>query len=359
MMNNHTNSKNLNKEKDKILSIVEHLVDGLLYFDEEQRLVLINPKAEEMLDVKGEHLINKSISEIIKIPAFKPFERFLSKDIASIFKKEVEVDKDLILEVSIIEINGEKEIAGTLMLFHDISRGKRVERLKTEFVSLVAHQLRTPLSSTKWALRMILDGELGEPTKDQKDFLEKTYQSNERMIKLIDELLDITRIEEGRYLHNPIFSDIESIIQFVVNSRKEQSEDKNLKFIFKRSEQALPRVKVDVSKLKLALENLIDNAMNYTLKNGEITISLKQVNEEIRCLIKDTGVGIFEEEQPRVFSKFFRGSNVVRLETDGSGLGLFITKNIIEAHGGRIWFESKPGEGSSFYFTLPIEKNHQ
>ena len=356
-MNNHTNLENFNKEENKILSIVAHLVDGLLYFNEEQRLVLINPKAEEILDIKSKNLINKSISEIIEIPAFKPFEQLLSKKITNVLKRKIEINKNLILEVSIIPINEAKQIAGVLMVFHDISREKRVERLKTEFVSLVAHQLRTPLSAAKWALRMILDGELGKPTKDQMDFLEKTYVSNERMIRLIDELLDITRIEEGRYLHNPTFADIESIIQFVISSRKAQIENKKLKFKFERSKRALPRVKVDVSKIKLALENLIDNAVNYTLTEGEVVISLEQIDAEIKCSIKDTGVGIFEEDQPRVFSKFFRGSNVVRLETDGSGLGLFITKNIIEAHGGRMWFESKPGKGSTFYFTLPIESN--
>ncbi len=347
--------KKSEEERNKSLSIVRHLVDGLLYFDEKHKLVLANPKAEEILGVKKKELMNKCISEIVKIPTFKPFEKLLSKNIQNIVKRKVEVNKELILEVSVIPIDIAKKGTGTLMIFHDISREKRIERLKTEFVSLVAHQLRTPLSGAKWALRMILDGEAGKPTQDQVNFLEKIYQSNERMIKLIDELLDITRIEEGKYLHNPTFTDMESIVQFVFTSRKKQASIKNLKFVFKRSKKLLPRVKVDVSKIKSALENLIDNAINYTLKDGEVTISLNQVGSEVVCSVKDSGVGIFEEEQARVFSKFFRGSNVVRLETDGSGLGLFITKNVIEAHGGRIWFESAPGKGTTFYFTLPVE----
>lgn len=344
------------EESKKTSAIITNFVDGLLYFDKENNLSLINPRAEEMLHVKKEGLIGKSITDLVKLSAFKPFAIFLSKGIEEVLRKEIQVAEGFVLELSIIPVVSGGEGLGTLIILHDISREKKIERLKTGFVSLVAHQLRTPLSATKWAIRMILDGELGKATEDQIDFLEKTYQSNERMIRLIDELLDITKIEEGRYLYNPIFTDIEPIIQFVINSYKEEIQKRNLKFRFERSEEPLPRIKIDVSKIKLAIQNLIDNAIRYTLPGGEVIIFIKRVNMEIECSIKDSGVGIFREEQERVFTKFFRGSNVIKMETEGSGLGLFITKNIIETHGGKIWFESIPGKGTTFYFTLPIRK---
>jgi len=230
--------------------------------------------------------------------------------------------------------------------------------MKTEFVSLAAHQLRTPLSAIKWALRMLLDGDLGKITDEQRDFVEKTYQSNERMIGLINDLLDVTRIEEGRYLYKPTLESIENLIQFVVNAYKEEMERKNLELDFKKPEKKLPRAVVDVEKIRLVVENLLDNAVRYTPPGGRVTISLRYVEKEkeIEFSIKDTGAGIPKDQQARVFTKFFRGVNVMRMETEGSGLGLFIAKNIIEAHGGKIWFESEEGKGTTFYFTLPLKE---
>ena len=230
--------------------------------------------------------------------------------------------------------------------------------MKTEFVSLAAHQLRTPLSAIKWTLRMLLDGDLGKITEEQKDFIEKTYSSNERMINLINDLLDVTRIEEGRRLYKPVLTDFEPICQFVINSYKEEIEKRKLKLEFKKPEKKLPQVMLDVEKIRLVIQNLLDNAARYTPSGGQVTISLKPTKgeKEIEFSIKDTGVGIPKDQQARVFSKFFRGANVMRMATEGSGLGLFITKNIVEAHGGKIWFESEEGKGTTFYFTLPLKE---
>jgi signal transduction histidine kinase len=225
--------------------------------------------------------------------------------------------------------------------------------MKTEFVSISAHQLRTPLSAIKWTLKMFLDGDLGKITKEQGEFLEKIYQSNERMINLINDLLNVTRIEEGRYLYNPVLADIVQICQSVIDSYKEEMEKKNLKFIFEKPKE-LPKVRVDVEKISLAIQNLLENAIRYNREGGEIEITLEEKEGKIKFSIKDTGIGIPKNQQHRVFIKFFRAPNALRMETEGSGLGLFITKNIIEAHGGKIWFESEEGKGTTFYFTLPV-----
>jgi len=228
--------------------------------------------------------------------------------------------------------------------------------MKTEFVSIAAHQLRTPLSAIKWTLRMVLDGDFGPITEEQRDFMEKTYKSNERMITLINDLLNVSRIEEGRFLYKPILTDIESVVQFVIDSYKEEIEKRKIKFEFKKPEKKLPKVMLDVEKMRLAIQNLLENAIRYTQPEGRVTASLKYVKKEIEFSIKDTGIGIPKDQQERIFTKFFRGGNAIRLETKGSGLGLFIVKNIIEAHGGKIWFESKEGKGTTFYFTLPVKE---
>jgi len=344
------------EEKNKTLAVITNFADGLLVFDTEKKLSLINPRAEDFFSVKSGDLVGRPILELSTFPTVEPVVKLVGGEIKGVFRKEVQIGESLILEVSTIPMIREEEELGALIILHDITREKMIERMKTEFVSLSAHQLRTPLSAIKWTLRMLLDGDLGVITDEQRDFIEKTYKSNERMISLINDLLDVTRIDEGRYLYKPILTDLEPICQFVINSCQEEAERKKLKLKFKKPEEKLPKAIVDVEKIKLAIQNLLENAIRYTKSGGEILVSLRHLKKEIEFSVRDTGIGIPKNQQARVFTKFFRAANVIRMETEGSGLGLFITKNIIEAHGGKIWFESEEGKGTTFYFTLPVKE---
>jgi signal transduction histidine kinase len=230
-----------------------------------------------------------------------------------------------------------------------------IEKLKTEFVSVAAHQLRTPLSAIKWTLRMILDGEVGEITDEQREFLEKTYEANERMILLINDLLNVAKIEEGRYFYRAYLTDLEPIVKSMVDYYQEEAKRKSITLKLVKMSDYFPRVMIDPEKIKLAIQNLLDNALHYTQKGGSVTVTLIHGDKDVLCAIKDSGVGIPKSQQSRVFTKFFRAENVIRMQTEGSGLGLFITKNIIEAHNGKIWFESEEGKGTTFYFSLPIK----
>lgn len=343
------------EEKNKTLSVITNFTDGLLIFDEKNNLSSINPQAEVFFEVKAQNLIGKQVSELITFPAFKSLIELVGLKIQEVFRKEMRLKENLILEVTTLPIIRKKEKIGKLAILHDVTREKMVERMKTEFVSLAAHQLRTPLSAIKWTLRMLLDGDLGEITDEQKDFIEKTYSSNERMISLINDLLNVTRIEEGRYLYKTVLADIETIIELAINFYKEEIEKRKLKVEFKKPKERLPQIMVDIEKIKLAFQNIFDNAVRYNRAGGRVTVSLNYDKKRIEVMVKDTGVGIPKEQQERVFSKFFRAANVMRMETEGTGLGLFIAKNVIEAHGGKIWFESEENKGSTFYFTLPVQ----
>lgn len=353
--------KRAEEEKDKTLAVINDLADGLLVFDRESKLLLVNPQAEFFLNIKTEEVAGNSILELAKLPNLKALMDLVGIEIKGIFRKEVQVKESLVLEVNTIPMMREEEKLGSLIILHDITREKIVERIKTEFVSLAAHQLRTPLSAIKWTLCMLLDGDLGEITKEQRDFIEKTHQSNERMISLVNDLLDVTRIEEGRYVYKPTPVNLEDLVRFVVNSYKEEINRKNLRLEFKKTEAKLPKIEVDVEKIRLIIQNFLDNAIKYTPNGGTVLISLTydKGKKEIKFSIKDTGVGIPQDQQERVFTKFFRGANVIRMATEGSGLGLFIAKNIIEAHGGKIWFESKENQGTIFYFALPVKKEFE
>ncbi len=361
------------EEKNKTLAIITNFADGLLVFDEHSKLSLINSQAENFFNVTAKETCERSIPELIKFPNLSLLINLLidvsqkeenkedkkndqSKfEIREIFRRELLIKDDLVLEVSSIPLLKDDKKTGALVVIHDITREKMIEVMKTEFVSLAAHQLRTPLSAIKWTLKILLDGDLGELNSEQRDFIEKTYKSNERMIDLINSLLDVARIEEGRYLYKPVLTEIEPIIQFVVNSYKDEVANKKINFEYLKPKEKMPKVLVDVEKIRLVIQNFIENAINYTPAGGQVTISLKHDKKEIELIIKDSGVGIPKDQQARVFTKFFRAANVMRLETTGTGLGLFISKNIVEAHQGRIWFESEEKKGTTFHFALPIK----
>ncbi len=343
------------EEKNKTLSIINNLADGLLVFDAENNLVLINPQAAIFLELGGEKFVGKSTSELSEFSS--SFRSLINIFGEKIFRKEISLKENLTLELSTVPIPVGKKKIGSIVILHDITREKIVERMKTEFVSLAAHQLRTPLSATKWTLRMLLDGDLGPITEEQKDFIGKTYQSNERIIELINDLLNVARIEEGRYLYNPIPAVLEKIIQSALDSSQGEIERKKIHLEFKKPKKKLPKVMLDIEKIELAIKNLLDNAIAYTQPGGRITIFLDYNKKKIKFSIQDSGIGISKEQQKRIFSKFFRGTNAIRAETDGTGLGLFIVKNIIESHGGEVWFESEENKGTTFHFTLPTETN--
>ena len=342
------------RERDRTYNIINNLTDGLIVLDNKDKIVFVNSKIEELLNIKKIVIEGKNIKDISEIPTLKEIvESIVSKAGEKLFKKEISLEKpnEKVLEATIVNL---VETDERVIILHDITREKIVEKMKTEFVSISAHQLRTPLSAIKWTLRMLIDGEIGEITPEQKIFLEKTYKSNERMIALIKDLLNVTRIEEGRYLYNPIITDLDEIILKVISSFPEQIKKKKIKLEFKKAEERLPKVRADIEKITIALQNLLGNAIRYSFPGGEVTIFLESSENEVICSIKDEGVGIPKDQYNRIFTKFFRGANVMRMETEGTGLGLFITKNIIDAHKGRIWFESEENKGTTFYFALPI-----
>jgi len=347
--------RKLKQGKERTREVVNGLHDGILVFDSENKLFLINPRAELIFGTKPKEVIGKTISKLMEISSFESVLNLLKEK--KIFKKEISMKKNLILEVTITPLIKNNEETGTLIILHDVTREKEIERIKSEFVTLSAHQLRTPLSAIKWSLRMLLDEDLGKLTKEQRDFIEKTYRSNERMISLINDLLNITRIEEGRHIYQFLFCDFLKIIQSVIDYYREEMEKKKIQFEFKKPTKRLPKILADEEKIKLVIENLLNNAIRYTFSGGKIVISINLLEKEVEFKIEDTGIGIPKDEQLRVFTKFFRGVNAVRLETEGSGLGLFVTKNIIDAHGGKIGFKSEEGKGSTFYFTLPIKSS--
>jgi signal transduction histidine kinase len=190
----------------------------------------------------------------------------------------------------------------------------------------------------------------------QKKFLSRSYETNEQMIRLVNDLLNLTRIEEGRYDFTPHKTDIAALVAHVTDSFREQAKAAGVKLMVKkpRTKTRIPLVVLDAEKIEMALSNLIDNAIRYNKPNGTVEVSLAREVHLVRIKVADTGVGIPARQKEQLFSRFFRGDNVVKMQVQGFGLGLYIVKNIVERHGGTVTVESKENEGAAFTVTLPL-----
>ena len=234
-------------------------------------------------------------------------------------------------------------------------RLQQLDKAKSEFISLASHQLRTPLSIIKGYISMMIEGSWGKVNKEQGDQLEKVYLSNERLIKLVDDLLAVSRIESGRLEFDYKMTSLEEMVISVVEEFKKVAADKGLYLKYIESKKKIPLLKIDALKIRQVVQNLVDNALHYTTKGGA-SIYLKKDKDKVIFSIKDTGIGVSDKEKVTLFEKFSRGQSGAKIHTEGTGLGLYLAAKLVTAHKGRTWVESEgKDKGSTFYFELPIK----
>ncbi|QQR77655.1 MAG: PAS domain-containing sensor histidine kinase [Candidatus Moraniibacteriota bacterium] len=242
----------------------------------------------------------------------------------------------------------------------DITKEREIDSAKTEFVSLASHQLRTPLSAINWYTEMLLSGDAGALTDVQREYLEEVSHGSHRMVELVNALLNVSRIELGTFAVQPEPTDIITLAQDVIKELKPKILEKNFHVEEKFSEN-LPKMNVDPKLTRIVFQNLLTNAVKYTPPGGTISISvaMNQDGKIFTISVADTGYGIPKEDWPRIFTKLFRASNICEKETDGTGLGLYIIKSIIEHSDGTVAFKSEEGKGTTFTITLPVSGMHQ
>lgn len=355
------------EEKKKTSAVLNNLIDPIVVIDKNDKISFINPAAarafgfnEDDIGVKISKKNNYSVKNLSKLIEYDHvFEDQRSNKILKEGEEGIKVtvhgnDSDYKVVTANI-IDERKEHLGTLKAFHDITREKTLNQLKSEFISVAAHQLRTPLSAIKWAIRMVLDGEAGELNNEQSQLLKKGYVSNERIISLVNDMLNVSRIEEGRFDYSFTKVNVVEIIEERVSRSKDMIDDKEIKVEIS-SPKNLPKISVDKDKFTLVISNILDNAIRYTPHNGTIKIILKTSKGNLLIDIEDNGIGIPVIDQNRMFEKFFRAQNAVRLQTEGSGLGLFIARNIIKSHGGSLELDSEEGKGTRVFISVPIKK---
>lgn len=359
--------ENLEQIKAKDEAIISSIGDGLMVIDKNSNIVLVNKAFEKILgwkikEVQGKSLFKivptvdsagKNIAESKRLVTKTLKEHTTTTAIVSYLRKDRSL-LPVVLTVSPIIVKG--NFIGAVEVFRDVTKEKEIDKAKTEFVSLASHQLRTPLTTVSWYSEMLLAGDVGKLTPDQNKYLEEIYKGNKRMIALVNTLLNVSRLELGTSLVEPEPTDIIALAKNVVVEQKLKIEEKKL-IITQKFSTAVPIFSADPKLLRMVFQNLLTNAINYTPEGGKITIEIALSAERSKILIKisDTGYGIPENQQDKIFTKLFRADNVRDKDTEGTGLGLYIVKSIIEDSKGKIWFESEENKGTTFFITLPLK----
>jgi PAS domain S-box-containing protein len=342
------------EERDKEKAILANLSDGLVFVNKEGIIEAINAKAEKLLGFKAENVFGNKPEKLDKNSFTNLFEIFKDK-----YRKKGEFrptgQGDEVLKIYTVSVlDEEKRQIGIVKIVHDISREKFVDKMKSEFIMIAGHQLRTPLSAIKSAFDLLLKGDFGKLAVKQKKVLEQCFAYNEKLINIVDDLLEIFSIEEGKYYYQFVKTDLKSLIEEASKRYQETAREKDIKFNL-LIDNNLPEIKLDSYKIKLVLSSLIENSVSYTPRGGKVDVAASLRGDKVTISVKDTGIGISKESQPQIFSKFFRGGNALSFQPDGNGLGLFVAKNIVEYHEGKIWFESEVDKGTTFYVELPID----
>ena len=252
---------------------------------------------------------------------------------------------------------------GNLQFFmdvqRDITREKEVDRAKTEFISLVSHQLQTPLTAINWYAEMLLSGDVGRVTEDQSSYLAEVYKESKRMSRLVSDLLNVSRLEIGGVLVEPIPAKINLLIADIIKESKFVEKEKEVPVLFAKPKEEI-ELAIDADLFRQVLRNLISNATRYCSEQADAEIKVRLEKQAVGGIdslvisVMDNGIGIPKEEQHRIFEKFFRAGNAEKASAGGTGLGLYICKMVVENWGGKIWFESEEGKGATFYATIPL-----
>lgn len=355
---------NLEKEKDiaiaersKLNEVLSSILDGIIAIDFNKNVILLNKAAEEITGFTQTELVGQPIDKLVHL--FTDQEEILSKTYCqNAFNQTAKLvgkdGKQTKVNLSTAQLNGTVQTnISCILIMHDVEREEELEKMRLDFVSMASHELKTPLTSIIGYLSVFINENRGKIAKEEMDLLEKSSVSATQLLALVQNLLSVNKIEREQMSVSKEATDYLSIVVKAVEDLKAQAVQKNIVLNLDQP-IFLPKVLADPIRISEVITNLLANAINYTNVSGKIDVSFNISPNELTTVISDTGIGIPKEAIPLLFNKFFRVSNTMQKASKGTGLGLYISKSIIEKLGGKIWVESEVGKGSKFSFTLPL-----
>lgn len=364
------------EEKARTEAFLGSIGEGILAVDRQGNLIMANPAAIAMLGVDPSKAIGRPVSKVMNILG-KDAKGNILKLAKTPIEEAVALQTNKTGEYYLLSSNGvripiastvsmvvfQNKIIGAVEIMRDITQSKQIDLAKSEFVSMVSHQLRTPITTISWYIEMLMQDFDSKYSGSDKEYITEIKQATERMLDLINSLLDVSRIELGTLPITPTEINISKLAENIIKEFNYLVQEKNIILNNNFSDQ-IQTIRADEKLLRMIMSNLLSNALKYTPNGGTVSFDiLKQSSdeskEEILIKISDTGYGIPKDQQDRVFEKMFRADNIKQLDVSGSGLGLHIVKSMVDKFNGKIWFESEVGKGSTFYVTIPLSGMEQ
>lgn len=339
-------------ERRKLASVIAHMTDGVMATDAEGNVILVNQPAVKMLNVSRETALQTSLVQLLQLEEEYTFEDLVELEEPLILDVSTK-QRPYILRVNFSPIQKEEGIVnGLIAVVYDITEQERIEQERREFVANVSHELRTPLTTMRSYLEALADGAWQEKELAPK-FLHVTQTETERMIRLVNDLLQLSKLDKKDYQLNKEYIHFVDFFHNIID-RFEMSKAQHVTFVRNLPVQDI-YVEFDSDKLTQVLDNIISNALKYSPEGGRVTFTVTEQESHIQVSVKDEGMGVPEKSLPKIFERFYRVDKARSRKMGGTGLGLAIAKEVIEAHQGEIWAESKEGEGTTIFFTLPYD----
>ena len=351
-----TKINELSEDRAQLLAMLTSMVEGVMVLDCRGRILQVNPALERMLDVSRTEIRGQISTEVLAHPELNSLITTILTNRAG---QEAEIvlmpgGRCLHIETSVAGCERENE-ACAVLVFHDITDLRRLEKIRKDFVANVSHELRTPLTSIKGYVEALLDGGKDDPDT-AVNFLGIILKQSDRLNLILEDLLELSKIESGRVSFKEDPLDLRSLIERTLSMIKPLADKKGHRLV-SRIDDRLPPIAGDEGRLAQVLTNLLDNAVKYTPEQGTITVAARSLPDQtVEFTVTDTGLGIPEQDRPRVFERFYRVDKARSRELGGTGLGLAIVKHIVEGHGGQVWVEAHPPQGSRFVVRLPINR---
>ena len=349
-------------ERARTLTMINSMSEGVLAINRQKQIVLMNPMASKIMRMSEEHTIGKTFEEIIRNPELKEsIIHSLEQVQSSLDSTRLEFDTiyGRAIEASITPIMDErKECIGTVAVLIDVTEDKKIEKMKSDFMSYVAHELKAPLGAIEGYLNLIIDGITAGDKEKEQDMIQKSRDRAHNLIALINDLLDLSRIDRAKSLKEMGPVDVQDIINDTIEFYRDRAESKSQKIKLESANET-PHMRGNKEDLSRLFANLISNAIKYTPEGGTVTVVVSHTRSHVRVEVIDSGIGMSEEAQTKIFDEFYRAPNAVDKKITGTGLGLAIAKKICEDHHGYIEVTSKENEGSTFRVVLPVIKDQQ